>query len=57
MTQTHTTTTRRPPTTKPLEPAAHDTELVDTMGELLDEIDTVLEENAWVTNYRQRGGQ
>jgi ubiquitin-like protein Pup len=51
--------TRRPPTITTPTPAAHDSELVDSMDELLDAIDDVLEENALeVTRaYRQRGGQ
>jgi ubiquitin-like protein Pup len=36
---------------------AHAADLKDEMDELLDEIDTVLEENAWVEKYRQKGGQ
>ena len=57
MSQTRPTSTRRPPTVSTPTPAAHDTELVDSMDELLDEIDSVLEDNATLANYRQRGGQ
>lgn len=32
-------------------------ELIDGIGELLDEIDTLLEEQSVLTNYRQRSGQ
>jgi len=31
--------------------------LKDELDELLDEIDTVLEENMWVERYTQKGGQ
>lgn len=50
---------RRPPTTIPTQRTAHDTEIVDEMGALLDEIDGILEENAveTVRMYVQRGGQ
>jgi ubiquitin-like protein Pup len=50
---------RRPPTTRPVTPKAHDTELVDTMDDLLDDIDAILKENAIETMraYRQTGGQ
>ena len=50
---------RRPPTTTPVAPKVHDTELVDEMQDLLDEIDQVLEENALevTRTYRQKGGQ
>lgn len=30
---------------------------VEDIDELLDEIDTVLEENAWVDKYVQKGGE
>lgn len=52
-----TPTTRRPPTTMPKERSQHDAELVDELAGLLDEVDAVLEENAWVTRYVQKGGQ
>lgn len=57
--QTRKPTTRRPPTTIPTERATHDAELVDDMGDLLDEIDAVLENNALevTQKFRQRGGQ
>lgn len=50
---------RRPPTTTSGTPVIHDTELVDEMDALLDEIDSVLEENALETvrMYIQKGGQ
>jgi ubiquitin-like protein Pup len=50
---------RRPPTTRPIVPKAHDTELVDTMDDLLAEIDGCLEENAieTVRTFVQQGGQ
>lgn len=50
---------RRPPTRVPTERTVHDAELVDEMGELLDAIDDLLEENALelVRAYRQRGGE
>lgn len=50
---------RRPPTRVPTERTQHDAELVDEMGELLDAIDDLLEENALevVRCYRQRGGE
>jgi ubiquitin-like protein Pup len=49
---------RTTPTGKDTEAVqAHAAELKDEMDELLDDIDTVLEENAWVENYRQKGGQ
>jgi ubiquitin-like protein Pup len=49
---------RRPPTTRPVAPKAHDTELVDTMDDLLAEIDGVLnEEEEFLSRYQQRGGQ
>ena len=59
MSLTRPTRTRRPPTVSAPTPAAHDTTLVDEMGELLDEIDSVLEENALevTRTYRQRGGE
>ena len=58
MSQTHQTSNRRPPTTKAPAPAAHDGKLIDTMDELLDEIDDVLEqENEFLLRFRQRGGQ
>lgn len=59
MSQTSQPRTRRPPTTQPVTPAAHDATLMDEMDALLDEIDDVLETNALeVTRaYRQRGGQ
>lgn len=51
--------TRRPPSTKPIAPAIHDTTLVDEMDELLDAIDECLEENALevTRRFRQKGGQ
>lgn len=51
--------TRRPPTTTAIAPKIHDVELVDELDALLDDIDSVLEENAieTVRLYRQRGGQ
>lgn len=59
MSQTRHSPKRRPPTVSTPTPAAHDTELVDSMDQLLDEIDAVLEENALevTRSYRQRGGQ
>ena len=59
MSQARTASRRRPPTVSTPTPAAHDTELIDEMDALLDEIDNVLETNALeVTRaYRQRGGQ
>ena len=57
MAQARQTPTLRPPTVSTPTPAAHDVELIDDLDALLDEIDTVLEENAWVTDYRQKGGQ
>lgn len=59
MSQTRHSPKRRPPTVSTPVPAVHDTELVDSMGELLDEIDEVLEENALevTRKFRQRGGQ
>lgn len=50
---------RRPPTVSTPTPAAHDTELVDDLDALIDEIDSVLEENALevTRTYRQKGGQ
>ena len=50
---------RRPPTKVPTERTVHDAELVDEMGEFLDEIDGLLEENALevVRSYRQRNGE
>lgn len=58
MTQARNTATRRPPTTQPVGPAAHDTTLVDEMDTLLDEIDSVLEaEDEFLLRYRQRGGE
>lgn len=57
--QTRPTPTRRPPTTIPKERSAHDAELVDSMDDLLDEIDSVLETNALevVRTFRQKGGE
>jgi ubiquitin-like protein Pup len=54
-----TRTDRRPPTTKAITPKIHDTELVDDMDVLLDEIDSVLEENVLETLrlFVQKGGQ
>lgn len=51
--------TRRPPTMVPTTRSVHDAELVDDMGEFLDEIDAILEENALevTRRYRQKGGQ
>lgn len=50
---------RRPPTKMPQARTQHDAELVDEMGELLDAIDDLLEENALevVRCFRQRGGE
>lgn len=50
---------RRPPTVSTPTPAAHDTQLVDEMDTLLDEIDAVLEENVLETlrAFRQKGGE
>ena len=50
--------TRRPPTTMPRERSAHDAELVDSLDELLEEIDVILSENVLhLRVFRQRGGQ
>jgi ubiquitin-like protein Pup len=45
--------------TSEVEPAASGEELTDRIDDLLDEIDTVLEENAeeFVKNYVQKGGE
>lgn len=48
---------RRPPTTMPRERADHDAELIDDMGDFLDEVDALLEDQEWMTRYRARGGQ
>ena len=48
---------RRPPTTVPKERSAHDAELVDEMSEFLDEIDSLLEDQAHLMRFRQKGGQ
>lgn len=59
MSQTRTSPPRRPPTISTPQPAAHDSTLIDEMDELLDEIDSVLEDNVLETlrAFRQRGGQ
>ena len=59
MSQTTSRPTRRTPTIIPTQRTVHDTELVDDMGELIDAIDEVLEENALevTSSYHQRGGQ
>lgn len=59
MTHTQKTAIRRPPGVSTPVPATHDTELVDDLDALLDEIDSVLEQNALeVTRaYKQRGGE
>lgn len=59
MSQTRHSPKRRPPTVSTPAPAPHDTELIDSMDQLLDEIDEVLEQNALevTRTYRQRGGQ
>lgn len=48
---------RRPPTTVPKERSAHDAELVDDLDALLDEIDSLLEDQAHLMRFRQKGGQ
>ena len=48
---------RRPPTITTPAPAAHETELVDEMGEFLDEVDALLEDQDWMLCFRQKGGQ
>jgi ubiquitin-like protein Pup len=50
---------RRPPTRVPTERTQHDAELVDSMDDLLDAIDEVLEDNALevVQRYRQKSGE
>lgn len=50
---------RRPPTTIPTARTVHDAELVDTMDDLLEEIDHILEENVLevVRRFRQKGGE
>lgn len=50
---------RHPPTTAHVAPAVHDSAIIDSMDDLLDEIDSVLEDNALETVrlYRQRGGE
>lgn len=59
--QKTTTTTRQPqpPTKIPTKRDAHDTEMIDEMDALLDEIDHVLEDNALevTRRYRQRNGE
>lgn len=59
MSQTASRPNPKPPTTSTAKPTIHDTHLVDEMDALLDDIDSVLEENALevVRAYRQRGGQ
>lgn len=48
---------KRPPTVVPTKRTEHEAEIIDTLDELLDEIDRSLEENAWVHRFIQRGGQ
>lgn len=55
--QTRPTPTRRPPTTIPTRRSVHDAELVDDVDALLDEIDGVLEDQEWMTRFRQKGGE
>lgn len=58
MSQARQTSTHRPPTTKPVAPVIHDTELVDEMQDFLDEVDAILEEeDGFLLRFRQRGGQ
>lgn len=54
-----TSTTRRPPDISTPAPAVHDTELVDSMSDFLDEVDAILEDNVLETVrlFRQKGGQ
>lgn len=39
------------------QPAKADTAIVDETDDLLDEIDSILEEQSVLVNYKQRGGQ
>ena len=57
MSQTRQSPNRRPPTTKPVTPAVHDSELIDEMSEFLDEVDAVLEDQEHLVSFRQKGGQ
>lgn len=51
-------TTKPKPRTMPNNAPAPTAEVtVEELDELLDEIDTVLEENAWVTHFVQKGGE
>jgi hypothetical protein len=43
------------PGRNPLEVPTHDAELIDTMGDLLE--DRQRAEQEWMTHYRQKGGE
>lgn len=55
----HASPIRHPPTSIPHERRTEDTEVLDDADQILEEIDTILEDNVLevVRTFRQKGGQ